>query len=108
MTEDFRAPGRIDLRALDEPADPTRAERVIGAALNRAPLGGNIAPERPDHRAAALFGTAALLLLATGLLLFAPRRSSPESATSLVAVWTQSGHVPTNAELLGAFGGYAR
>jgi hypothetical protein len=54
---------------------------------------------------AALFGAAALLLLAAGLLVFAPRRP-PESAPSLVAAWTLSSHVPTNAELLAAFGGY--
>jgi hypothetical protein len=111
MTDDSREPGRIDLRALDEPADPTRAERVVGAALARAALGGSVAgaaSESPARPVAALFGAAALLLLATGLLLFAPRRPSPQSATSLIAAWTMSGHVPTNAELLGAFGGYAR
>jgi hypothetical protein len=108
MTEDFRERGRIDLRALDERADPARAERVIGAALARASSGGSAGGAvsgRPGRRVAALFGAAALLLLAAGLLVFAPRRP-PESAPSLVAAWTLSSHVPTNAELLAAFGGY--
>ena len=111
MTDDSRAPGRIDLRALDEPPDPARAERVIGAALSRAPLGVSApgaAPGNPARRAAALFGTAAVLLLATGLLLLAPRRPPQRTATSLIVVWTMAGHVPTNAELLGAFEGYGR
>jgi uncharacterized iron-regulated membrane protein len=107
MTEDSRESGRIDLRAFDEPADPVQAERVIGAALARASYAGSggVASGRPGRRAAALFGAAALLLLAAGLLVFAPRRP-PESAPGLVAAWTLSSHVPTNAELLAAFGGY--
>jgi nitrate/nitrite transporter NarK len=108
MTEDSREPGRIDLRAFDEPADPARAERAIGAALARASYPrsvGGAASDRPGRRVAALFGAAALLLLAAGLLVFAPRRP-PESAPGLVAGWTLSSHIPTNAELLAAFGGY--
>lgn len=108
MTEDSREPGRIDLRAFDEPADPVRAERVIGAALARASYAGRVggaASDRPGRRVAALFGAAALLLLAAGLLLFATRRPVA-SASGLVAAWTLSSHVPTNAELLAAFGGY--
>jgi hypothetical protein len=108
MTEDSREPGRIDLRALDEPADPLRAERVIGAALAHASYGesaGGAVSVRPGRRVAALFGAAALLLLAAGLLVFAPRRPA-ESAPGLVAAWTLSSHLPPNAELLAAFGGY--
>jgi len=108
MTDDSREPGRIDLRAFDEPADPVQAERVIGAALARAAFAGGTggaAAGRPGRRVAALFAAAALLLLAAGLLLFAPRRPP---ASALVAAWTLSSHVPTNAELLAAFGGYGQ
>jgi hypothetical protein len=107
MTDDSSKPGRIDLRAFDEPADPARAELVIGAALARVALGASGAGAVPGsvaRRPAALFGAAALLLLAAGLLLVAPRPS--RDATNLLVAWTLSSHVPTNAELLGAFGGY--
>lgn len=110
MIDDSREPGRIDLRALDEPVDPVQAERVIGAALARAAHAGSTggaASGRAGRRAAALFGAAALLLLAAGQLLSAPRRP-PSSAPVLVAAWTLSSHVPTNAELLVAFGGYGQ
>jgi len=103
MIDDSTEPGRIDLRALDEPADQAQADRVIRAALARAAAGRGRPP-----RAAPLFATAAVLLLAAGLLLFAPRRASYDEAAGLVAAWTVSSHVPTNAELLAAFGGYGR
>jgi hypothetical protein len=103
MTEDRREPGRIDLRDLDGPADPRQADRVIGAALARARLGAS--DGWPDGRMA--WAAAALLLLTAGLVLFVPRRT-PEEHTALITRWTLSSHVPTNGELLAAFGGYPR
>jgi hypothetical protein len=104
MTEDGREPGRIDLRDFDGPADPRQADRVIGAALARARL--SKADRRSDGRTVWV-AAAALLLLTAGLVLLAPRRTSEEN-TALITRWTLSSHVPTNGELLAAFGGYGR
>lgn len=111
MTEDSREPGRIDLRALDEPADPTQAARVISAALARVAIGGGATAEwggHGRHTAPLLAAAATVLLLVAGLLLFAPRRGPVDEAASLIAEWSTSSHVPTNGELLAAFGGYER
>jgi hypothetical protein len=104
MTDTPPEPGRVDLRALTDPADPLQADRVVQAALVRAALG-----PRPARRVAhltALLAAAALLLVAAGVLLLAPGRQAPEEPAGLIADWAASSHVPTNGELLAAFGGY--
>lgn len=110
MIEDSSEPGRIDLRALDEPADPTQAARVISAALARVAIGASATTAEPGgqvRRATPLLAAAAtVLLLAAGLLLFMPRRGSQDETATLIAHWSASGHVPTNGELLAAFRGY--
>jgi hypothetical protein len=65
MTEDSREPGRIDLRALDGPADATQAGRVIGAALARVAIGSSatVASGGQGRQAAPLLAAAAAVLL---------------------------------------------
>jgi hypothetical protein len=111
MTEHSREPGRIDLRAIDSPADPFQAERVIAGAMSRIAggesntgvLGSIVIYSRP-----LLAIAAALLLIATGTLITKPRPAQTDQATNVLANWTESSHVPTNGELLAAFQGYER
>lgn len=112
MTDQTRDPGRIDLRAIDEPADPNQAERVIAAVRSRKRvpmsetadvLAGVAAWSRPILAAAA-----ALLLAATATLLRTRERAQDDQPVSVVASWAESSYVPTNGELLAAFQGYGR
>ncbi len=106
-------PGRIDLRAIDEPEDALQADRIIAAALARS----RASPNQPRLDALeSLSGylrpmlaiAATLLIVATGTVIaLGPPVSSAQPATVL-ADWTQSQHVPTNGELLVAFQGYGR
>ena len=106
MTDKLPEPGRVDLRALTDAADPLQADRVVRAALARAALGPR--PARRVARVTALLAAATLLLVAVGVLLLAPERQVSEEPASLIADWAASSHVPTNGELLAAFGGYQR
>lgn len=112
MTESSREPGRIDLSAIDTPADPFQAQRVIAGAMSRMAancessgdvLGSIVIYSRPLLAAAA-----ALLLIATGTLLTTERPAQTDQAANVLATWTESSHVPTNGELLAAFQGYER
>ena len=112
MTDNSREPGRIDLRAIDEPADPARAERVIAAAMSR------VAADRSAHGDALstiviyarplLAAAAALVVIATGTLMVTQRPSQEDQPASVLASWAASNHVPTNGELLAVFQGYDR
>ncbi len=97
MIDDSPRLGRIDLRVLDEPLDPTQADRVIRAALR----------QRADRATRWIAAAAVLLFIGAGALLAAPRRKAPDEPAGLILAWTASGHVPTNGELLNAFGGYS-
>jgi hypothetical protein len=114
MTEGQQEPGRIDLRAIDEPDLADRGDRIIAEAIARsAPF---FQTPRPDLFAALreherlLLGIAAVVLVvATGGIVLtrdaAAVRNTPEV---LLAEWSRSNHVPTNGELLSAFQGYGR
>jgi hypothetical protein len=111
MTDRSRDPGRIDLRAIDEPSDSAQADRVIAAALARA-AGESAAPsdvlssiETLTRPLLALAAT--LLVTAFGTLLLTRGRAIAEPAT-VVANWAEQSHVPTNGELLATFQGYGR
>lgn len=112
MTDHSREPGRIDLRAIDEPADPAQADRVITVALSRMSEGA----ERTSYVLASIEAytrpllavAATLLLAATGTLLLTPGRAVADEPTSVVANWAASSYVPTNGELLATFQGYGR
>jgi hypothetical protein len=112
MTETSPEPGRIDLRAIDEPADPARAERVIAAAMSRNAadrnrgadaLGAILIYTRPLLAAAA-----ALVVIATGTLIVTQRPAQEVQPAGVLASWAESNHVPTNGELLAVFQGYDR
>lgn len=102
MTE----PGRIDLRALDELADPARAERVISAALARVNLTPRALPWLAGRFRPILAVAAVLFLVAFGLLRGAPRAEAPVEPSAALAGWVASDHVPSNGEILTAFRGY--
>ena len=112
MTDTSRESGRIDLRAIDEPADPARAERVIAAAMARAAANRN---SRSDvfatiavYARPLLAAAAALVVIATGTLMLTQRPAQDVQPAGVLASWAESNHVPTNGELLALFQGYDR
>ncbi len=112
MTEHSREPGRIDLRAIDTPADPFQADRVIAAAMSRMAADGesrgDVLGSIAIYSRPLLAAAAALLVIATGTLITTQGPSQTEQAANVLATWTESSHVPTNGELLAAFQGYDR
>lgn len=110
MTDLTREPGRIDLRAIDVPADPLQAERVIGAAISRMGAdresSSDVVTSIAAYARPLLAAAAALLLVATGTLIVTQRRAETEQPANVLATWAESSHVPTNGELLAAFQGY--
>jgi hypothetical protein len=111
MTDNARDPGRIDLRAIDTPADPLQSGRVIAAVLARMAaeddatdvLGSVVVYSRPLLAAAAV-----LLMIAAGTLFLTRGRTQTDQRANMLAAWAQSSHVPTNGELLATFQGYDR
>ena len=105
---------RIDLSAL-EPPDPSRTDRVVRAAMARIEaraLRASLLLEVATWWRPGLAAAAAAVLFAAGLLVLRSA-SSPEAAETAsvearVIDWAESGHVPTNEELLSAFQGYSR
>lgn len=112
MTESAREPGRIDLRAIDQPADPLQAERVISAAMARhaAERGSDadVLATIVIYTRPLLAVAAALVVVATGTLIVTQRQTEPVQPASVLASWAESSHVPTNGELLAVFQGYDR
>lgn len=116
MTDSQKDPprDRLDLRPL-APTDAER-ERVIGDVMARLAS----RPRFPDRTGLVeavgellppMWAVAATALLAAGSMLAVARyRHVGNDATlySTVASWTAAEHVPTNAELLLTFQGYAR
>ena len=113
MTEIPREPGRIDLRAIDGPADPARAERVIAAAMSRFAADrnspkGDVLATITIYARPLLAVAAALVVVATGTLITTPRPTQQDQPASVLENWAESNHVPTNGELLAVFQGYDR
>ena len=112
MTDSLREPGRIDLRAIDEPADPLQAERVIAAAMSRivadGESSGDVLASIGVYARPLLATAAALVLIATGTLIVTQSRTPTDQSASMLASWAETSHVPTNGELLAAFQGYSR
>jgi hypothetical protein len=106
MTDSRHDPvGRIDLRPLDVDADPAREDAVVATALARLPRRENdIMPLLLLRRRLAL-AAAVLAAVAAASLLMTQARGA-DSGESLLQSWAQSGHVPTNAELLTVYYGY--
>jgi hypothetical protein len=104
--------GRIDLRAVDGPRDPGRADRIVASVLDHVVrhdllrsvdlltrLGRLLRP--------AIAVAAVVILCATAILRWMDERGTGTPVGSLSA-WTEAGRVPTNGELLAAFKGYGR
>lgn len=111
MTDRSRELGRIDLRAIDEPADPLQAQRVIAAAMARMAAGessGDVLASIVTYARPLLAAAAALVLVATGTLLVTHGRTQNDQPASVLATWAESSQLPTNGELLAAFQGYDR
>lgn len=112
MTDPSRAPGRIDLRAIDDTALPVDGERVIRAALSRmaaiATSNGDVLTSLLIYSRPMLAAAAALVLIALGTLMFTPRPAQVDQPVNVLAAWAERSHVPTNGELLAAFQGYGR
>jgi len=112
MTNRSREPGRIDLRAIDAPADPLQAQQVIAAAMSRMAAdresNGDVLTSIVIYARPLLAAAAALLLIATGTLIITQGRAQADQPASVLATWAESSHVPTNGELLAAFQGYDR
>jgi hypothetical protein len=112
MTEISRDPGRIDLRPIDEPADPVQAERVIAAAMSRVAAHrnsrGDVLTTIVIYARPLLAAAAALVVIATGTLMVTQRPTQEDQPVSVLASWAESNHVPTNGELLAVFQGYDR
>ena len=113
MTDDTDIPGRIDLRSL-EASDPSRADRVIAAAMAEI---ASAPRSYPRNDVAATIGgmlrpalAAAAVLIAVTLSAMATRRVTSDDPSPLTALadWTVAGKTPTNGELLAAFQGYGR
>ncbi len=100
------APGRIDLRALDDPGDAGKAEQIIRSALARVDLTPRVAPWLAARSGPVLAAAAAVLVVAFGLLALAPRGKASPGASAILAEWIAASHVPTNGEILAAFQGY--
>ena len=100
----------MDLRALEVSA--TEADRVMRTVMARIA----VTPQRSEslddvaRRAArpVLVAATVLVAAAAAMILFADTRDSAGQASTTMASWAGSGHVPTNEELLLAFEGYAR
>jgi hypothetical protein len=103
---------RVDLRALD--LDPGGVDRVISVTMARVSTTLQRPVETMDDMARRSIRptiVAATLLVAAAALAIAFVDSRPDAGTpsaATVVSWIDSRHVPTNAELLLAFQGYAR
>lgn len=112
MTDSSSKPGRIDLRVIDDPADPLQAERVIAAAMSRMSVtresNGDVLATIVAYSRPLLAAAAAILLIAAGTLAVTQRRMQDDQPESVLATWAEASHVPSNGELLATFQGYTR
>ncbi|MBA3341307.1 MAG: hypothetical protein H0T48_05680 [Gemmatimonadaceae bacterium] len=113
MTDHSMEPGRIDLRAIDEPEDALQADRIIAAALARSRGGPNqprldALESLSGYLRPMLAIAASLLIVATGTVIALGPPEPSSQPVAILAEWTESQHVPTNGELLVAFQGYGR
>jgi hypothetical protein len=107
---DARRPDDVDLRALDASADAARTDAVIATVMKRIRAEGR-APATYQARelmppSRFLLACAAVVAAIATMSILAMSRARRPEAADVVVQWTQSGHVPTNWELLAAYHGY--
>ena len=107
----------IDLSAIDLFPDPAREDRVVGRAMARIRASRSAAERRhllgdvallwrPARAAASVIATLAGIAISTTRR---PQSDAPtEQVRSRLLEWTQSGHVPSNGELIATFSGVER
>lgn len=109
---DHQPLGRIDLSALDEPADPQQVDRVVTAVLRRVTSEDRFAATDLLSR----LGTLTRPMIAAAAILLACATAAwqwkdhPPAGTPLASLrsWADARRVPTNGELLAAFKGYEK
>ena len=95
---------RLDFRSLDLAPDRAREDAVIAATMGRLPPSINVQPLLVLRRQMAL-AAAVLATIAAASVLVA-RTRPPVGGDALLLGWTETGHVPTNGELLAVYHGY--
>lgn len=106
--DDTSSRGRIDLSALDVAPDRGREDAVVQRVMNRIRLASTETDIIPIARFQWGMAAAAalLLMLASALVLATDRPAPDDEVANLMMGWVESGHVPTNGELLATYGGY--
>lgn len=106
--DDLSSGGRIDLSALDVARDYRREEAVVQKVMHRIARTSSetdiISIARFQRGMAA--AAAVLLMLASALVLATDRPPPDDDVADMMMGWVESGHVPTNGELLATYGGY--
>jgi hypothetical protein len=107
----------VDLSPIDLFPDPTREDRVVALAMarirasravveRRHVLGDVAALWRPALAAASVIAALAGIAISTTPV---PQGAAPaEQLRSRLLEWAQSGHVPSNGELIAMFAGVER
>ena len=108
---DTNPPGRIDLRALDEHMNSGRVGGIIGVAIERAGVRRRVPTDELSRIATIarpVLAAAALVMLAAATVIRLTARASAGPPLGSLASWVDEQRVPTNGEVLAAFGGYGR
>lgn len=95
---------RLDLRALALPGGEA-ADRAVREVMRRVAASQSM---NRLLRAKRVMLAAAVLLVAVaaGTVKFSPAEAPVSDTRDVLALWAESGHVPTNAELLAIYQGY--
>ena len=106
--DDLSSGGRIDLSALDVARDARREEAVVQRVMHRIARTSSETDVIPIARyQRGMAAAAAVLFMLAGALVVVTDRPPPDDDVADVMMgWVESGHVPTNGELLAAYGGY--
>lgn len=105
MTDTQSDEGRLDLRALDAAPDGASEDRIVAATLARLrPRDDAALPFLAWRRYAALVAAVLAAIALVSLLASRPRGGG--SGEYQLAYWLQTGHVPSNGELLAVYHGY--
>ncbi len=113
MSDQAQEPGRVDFRSLSGDPQFARVDRVMAEVLSRhenarAALPPTVLAMIAAHSRTLFAAAAILIAIATMTLTLPPRAERSVAPEAALASWTQTQHVPTNAELLIAFRGYGQ